>query len=108
MKTQQQYQAERKKLAEQLEQLNKALCAEFADILRKNDEAMRIQRELGQKPESLIPMPYFDAVYRILSFAPKSMRLTIIAGTPNEIEALVSRVQTERGFYSDGGHWIEL
>ncbi len=108
MKTSREYQAERKKLAEILERFNDAACIHLAEILRTNDAYSRACMELGEKPESLIPKQYFEAAYRLLSFAPKADRLTLMTGTPDQIEALISKTQHARGFYTDSGFWIEL
>ena len=108
MKNRQDYQAERRKAAEILEKFNQLACAHFADILRKHDEYCRLCTEVGQPTENLIPADYFEAAYKLLSFGPIASRATLILGTADDIEKLVSRVQTYEGFYSYTGHWIEL
>jgi len=108
MKTQRDWQRERQELAEELKRFNNRACIHFAEILRKHDEYKSLSRQLGENPADLIPVAYFEAVYKILSYAPAEQRLAIMAGTPEEIEKLVSEIQTAGGFYDEKGFWIEL
>jgi hypothetical protein len=105
MTSRQKYLAERKQAAANLADFNDRACAHFAAVLRDN---VRLCREVGLPPADLIPVAYFEAVYKLLCFAPLADRAVLILGKPDDIEALVSKTQTAKGFYSETGHWIEL
>lgn len=108
MKSPQHYRTERHQAAQILKDFNDRACGHFAEVLRKHDEYVRSCAELGIPAPELIPVAYFEAVYKLLSFGPLPDRATLMLGHPDEIETLVSRVQTAKGFYADTGHWIEL
>lgn len=101
----------RKKLlavSEQLEDFNRKACIYFADLLRKNDQQRLICRELGQPEEDLIPVRYFEAVYWILTCGPRDSRLSLMIGTPAEIDLVVYRSLRLQGFVTEGGRWWEV
>lgn len=108
MKSPDAYRRERKTVAEQLESFNRQACIHFAEILRLNDEQKRICAQLGEPVEDLIPLAYFESVYKLLCFGPKADRLLLMVGTADEIEQVVSRVQRDKGFKDETGFWIEL
>ena len=102
------YEIERKKAAKTLEQLNRQACIYFAELLRGQDRAEQIQRDLGIRREEFIPQRYFEITYRLLCFGKLQDRATLMLGTAAGIERLLSEISEKGGFNDENGRFQEI
>ena len=99
---------ERKKAAELLEELNRQACIHFAEQIRNQETVNRLSREIGKEPEQVIPLDYFDACYRILSFGKLKDRILILLGKADDFDPMIQEALNRKGFYDENDRWHEL
>lgn len=99
---------ERKQAAEMLLELNNRMTASFGDLLRDQDTALLLAKELGKPLDPVIPMDYFQAIWRVLAFGPIELRAKLLLGGQKEIEDIATTVIGQDGLYTESGMWMDL
>lgn len=108
MKNRIEYEHERRQAAELLETYNRRASIHFAEMLRKQDEYERVCKELGIPVQEIIPKRYFEITYRVLSLGKLQDRATLLLGTVNAIDKLLSEIDSVGGFRDERGFFVEV
>ena len=94
--------------ARTMEAWNDGTAVEIAKWINLAGQHARLCQRLGTVSEFAEWMPWMDAAYFLLSFAPHDIRLKLFTGTNADRDLIVRFALENRGFITSDGNFYEL